>query len=229
MLIYQIEPCKARISLLQDAIAQQTLDAAQKAEVQAARQDVQDSASATVGSLPNLLLGSSGRAGLQAHPRYISLPTHDSATSQEVSDALLPSIPQRTPLWYRARQGAVTASTAALFLGLLEPKTSKQLASSGLSLYAIDGHARLQRALAEARSSEHTAAPDRGPFAACAMAMGTIKEDDVMLTYLEHMDTKTECAANPSQRSAFPSKAFGRRHHDSEHAVVAQACHQKGA
>lgn len=122
---------------------------------------------------------------------------HNSGTLQEVSDELLSSIPQRTPLWYRARQGAVTASNAALFLGLLEPKTSKQLASCGIRLYATDGHARLLRALAEMSSAERCAAPDRGAFATCAMAMGTIKEDDVILTYVQHMDAQKEYAANP--------------------------------
>ena len=185
---------------MQDAIAQHSLALAEKEEEQAARQSVLRSASNGVprGSLPNLFLGSYGDARLLAHPRYVPLPAHDSATSQVVSDDLLPSIPQRTPLWYRARQGAVTASTAALFLGLLEPKTSKQLASCGLHLYATDGHARLLQAFAEARSAERAGATDRGPFAACAMAMGTVKEHDVILTYLQHMDEQKECAAIPS-------------------------------
>ena len=184
---------------MQDAIAQHTLALAEKEEEQAARQSVLQSASSGVprGSLPNLFLGSYGNARLLAHPRYIPLPAHDCATSQAVSDDLLPSIPQRTPLWYQARQGAVTASTAALFLGMLEPKTSKQLASCGLHMYATEGHARLLQALAEMRSAERAVATDRGPFAACAMAMGTLKEHDVILTYLQHMDEQKEWAATP--------------------------------
>lgn len=142
-------------------------------------------------------MGSYGNARLLAHPRYIPLPAHYSATLQKVDDDLLPSIPQRLPLWYQARQGAITASTAALFLGLLEPKTSKHLASCGLHLYAIEGHARLLRALAETRSAERAAVPGIGPFAACAMAMGTVKEDDVILTYLRQMDEQKEYVANP--------------------------------
>jgi hypothetical protein len=190
---------------MQDAIAQHSLALAEKEEEQAARQSVLQGARNGVprGSLPNLFLGSYGNARLLAHPRYVPLPAHDSATSQVVSDYLLPSIPQRTPLWYRARQGAVTASSAALFLGLLEPKTSKQLASCGLHLYATDGHARLLQALAETRSAEPAGASDRGPFAACAMAMGTVKEHDVILTYLQYMDEQKECAAIPSQCFSF--------------------------
>ena len=53
-------------------------------------------------------------------------------------------------------------------------------------------------ALCRARSAERAGATDRGPFAACAMAMGTVKEHDVILTYLQHMDEQTECAAIPS-------------------------------
>lgn len=85
---------------MQDAIAQHTLALAEKEEEQAARQSVLQSASSGRGSLPTLFLGSYGEARLLAHPRYIPLPAHDCATSQAVSDDLLPSIPQRTPLWY---------------------------------------------------------------------------------------------------------------------------------
>jgi len=68
---------------------------------------------------------------------------------------------------------------------------------AGLHLYAIEGHARLLRALAETRSAERAAVPGIGPFAACAMAMGTVKEDDVILTYLRQMDEQKEYVANP--------------------------------
>ena len=187
--------------MLQDALAAHTLHLAEKEEEQAARQAVPQSTSsgAPQGSLPNLFLGSYGSARLHAHPRYVPLPVHNSRALREVSDELLPSIPQRTALWYRARQGAVTASNAALFLGLLEPEASNQLASDNIRLHPTDGHARLLRALAEMSAAECSAAPDRGAFAACAMAMGTIKEDDVILTYAQHMDEHKECAAKPSR------------------------------
>ena len=51
------------------------------------------------------------------------------------------------------------------------------------------------QALAELRSAERGVATDRGPFAACAMAMGTLKEHDVILTYLQHMNEQKEWAA----------------------------------
>lgn len=129
-------------------------------------------------------------------PRYISLAARDEPAHDTISDQDLPRVPQRTAAWYKARQGAVTASSAALILGMLEPKTSKELASYGLRLHASEGHARLQQALAKLQGSDHQRSmSDRGPFAACAMEMGTIKESDVILTYIRHMDDRKEYAA----------------------------------
>jgi hypothetical protein len=147
------------------------------------------------GSLPNLFLGTHGEARLRESPRYVSLPAYDSTACATVTDRDLPRIPQRTAAWHKARQQAVTASSAALLLGMLEPKTSKQLAAHGLRLYSSDGHSRLLQALAHMhRTEQPTRASGRGVFAACAMEMGTIKESDVMLTYLQHMDERKEYA-----------------------------------
>lgn len=150
------------------------------------------------GCLPNLYLGAHGEDALTTHRRYVSLQRNHISDLLDVPDALLPSIPQRTPAWFRARQTAVTASSAALWVGMKEHTFSKALASKGLCIYADDGHQALLQAIQELQSAAPlpTAPKPRSPFAACAMEMGTIKESDVLLTYLNFMDANRECASS---------------------------------
>ena len=180
-----------QVAVTQHALAQERTDQ----ERRAAAIETPDRGGVPQGSLPNLFLGSHGEESLRNSPRYVCLPAYDSAACPTPTAQDLPSIPQRTAAWHKARQHAVTASNAALLLGMLEPKTSKELAASKLRLYASEGHSRLCQALSDMRSAEPASnVSGRGPFAACAMEMGTIKEPDVMLTYLQHMDDRKEYA-----------------------------------
>ena len=111
-------------------------------------------------------------------------------------DDMLPAIPQRTAAWFQVRRGAVTASSAAVWLGMKEPGSSKIFAGHGLSIFAAKGQGELQHAFQQLLSAEPNG-PSlvRSPFAACAMEMGTIKEADVLLTYAAYMDATREYAS----------------------------------
>lgn len=91
----------------------------------------------------------------------------------------------------------MTASNGALLLGMKEPASSKELAAQGLSIYAAGGHSALLQALKEMKApGDAPAAGVAGPFPACAMKMGEIKEPDVLLTYLDSlMGARKECVA----------------------------------
>ena len=181
---------------VQDAITQHSLAQERKELVRAAvAKAMAGRGKAPTGSLPNLFIGSHNETKWRESPRHVSLPACDSSACATVSDQELSRILQRTPAWHKARQHAVIASSAALLLGMLEPKTSKELPGYGLRLYATEGHTRLLQALAEMRSPvQGDSVAGRGAFAACAMDMGTIKEEDVMLTYLRLMDERNEYA-----------------------------------
>jgi len=147
------------------------------------------------GGLPNLFLGGHGEERLRQSPRYVCLPAYDGTACAPITGQDLPGIPQRTAAWHKARQRAVTASSADLLLGMLEPKTSKELAACDLCPYASEGHNRLLQALTDMHLAEPmSSVSGRGPFAACAMEMGTIKESDVIVSYLQHMDERREYA-----------------------------------
>lgn len=87
---------------------------------------------------------------------------------------------------------AITASNAALWLGLKEPTAAKTLAAAGLPVRADTGNADLQHAFAAlmAAGGQQPLPPaqQRSAFSSCAMQMGSIKEPDVLLTYAQHMD-----------------------------------------
>jgi hypothetical protein len=82
-----------------------------------------------------------------------------------------------------------------------ELASSKEYAAQGLSIYAAGGHSALLQALKEMAvpGDAHTLKAV-GPFPACAMKMGEIKEPDVLLTYLDSfMGARKECIALKKQ------------------------------
>ena len=168
-------------------------------EVDAARADQGSITSAgqmTKGRLPNLDFGLHGQAVLEEHDRYVSLPPPQEISMGQVLDAQLPHIPQRTPQWFAARRSAITASNAAVWLGLKEPGAARSLAEAGLKVHADIGSAQLQKAwlsLMAATMQLPAPAEERSTFAVCAMEIGTRKEPDVLLTYCNYMDATQRC------------------------------------
>ena len=159
-------------------------------------------AGAPRGVLPNLWYGSSGIDALIAHGgrvRWVPLPSAPQLdVAVRINDASLLSLPlqlfpQRTPVWFAVRALCVTASRGADFLGLLAPPAASTLAAAKLKVHIGSGSAALLevcRALLAARAGNPL--PPSLPsdvYAACAMAMGTNKESDVLLTYLKHLAT----------------------------------------
>ena len=156
------------------------------------------------GRLPNLYIGSCGESALRAHERFQSLSSHQQSAASSVQDAELPQIPQRTEAWFQARRSAITASNAALWLGMKEPEMSRELARKGLKVFAKEGRAELLLQF-QILTNPAAAVPEKtvSPHSACAMAMGTTKEADVLLTYAQYMDASRMCVLpllNPDRR-----------------------------
>ncbi len=184
---------------LQDAVKQHTAHEAERAREHALKDEPGRSGGPPKGRLPNLLLGSYGEAALHAHMRFQSLPSHQQPAASRTQDEDLPHIPQRTGAWFQARRSAVTASNAALWLGMKEPEMSKELASKGLKVFAQQGHLQLLDAFQTLTNPDTTESEKRvSPHSACAMAMGTLKEPDVLLTYAQHMDASHMCVSSCS-------------------------------
>ena len=78
------------------------------------------------------------------------------------------------------------------FLGFKAPPAARTLAAANLKIFVESGSAAILEACsgllaARAGSTPPPSLPSSG-YAACAMAMGTHKEPDVLLTYLDHLD-----------------------------------------
>ena len=69
-------------------------------------------------------------------------------------------------------------------LGMKEPEMSRELARKGLKVFAKEGRAELLHQF-QILTNPAAAVPEKtvSPHSACAMAMGTMKEADVLLTY----------------------------------------------
>lgn len=135
-----------------------------------------------IGRLPNVRYMSCGAQSLQQHRRFTSL-----------ADAAAPSeIPQRTPAWHAQRSVSVTASNAAAFLGLKGAAPLRDIADSGFKVYPKREDNELGFRVKVLLAAQHGRQPpaEKPPtlFTRIAMAMGTEKESDVMLSYTEHMD-----------------------------------------
>ena len=142
---------------------------------------------------PNLQYRSSGvDSALKQHERYKPLPPAPELDAEvHVNDADLPGIPQRTPVWFAARAVCITASTASRFLGFKARPAARTLAAANLKVYVESGSAAILEACnallaARAGNTPPPSLPSSG-YAACSMAMGTYKEADVLLTYLDHL------------------------------------------
>ena len=136
-----------------------------------------------IGRLPNVRYMSSGAEHLQQHCRFTAL-----------SSASAPlEVPQRTPAWHAQRAGSVTASTAAACLGLKSSVTLKDMAASGFKVYPRREDNELGFRVAIMLAAKHGRQPPAEappkPFSKIAMAMGIEKEPDVLLSYVQHMDT----------------------------------------
>ena len=188
----RLHACKS----LQDAVKQHTAHEAERAREHALKDGPGRSGGPPKGRLPNLLLGSYGDAALHAHMRFQSLPSHQQFAAGSIQDEDLPHIPQRTEPWFHARRSAITASNAALWLGMKEPEMSRELASKGLKVFAQQGHLQLLEAFQTLTDPDAAKSEKRvSPHSACAMAMGTLKEPDVLLTYAQHMDASDMCVS----------------------------------
>ena len=176
---------------MQDAAAQHnaalTDNEAAQAEIGAPKGNVPK------GLLPNLHYGCSPPDALTQHARYTPLPRNAALLQAErVSDADLPRLQQRQPGWFAARALSCTGSACAEQLGFKAPLAAGKLASARLKVHRGTGAPALVDAcggILDARSGVARPPPlPSSTFAACAMAMGTHKESDVMLTYLDYLD-----------------------------------------
>ena len=79
-----------------------------------------------------------------------------------------------------------------------EPETSTELTKKKLKVFVDNGRAQLLEAF---QTLSNPGAPEAKKevslHSACAMAMGTLKEPDVLLTYARHMDASQECVSSP--------------------------------
>ena len=153
------------------------------AEEEAAGSSEQRAGSSRIGRLPNLRYMSSGAQHLQQHRRFTALTT-----------AAAPSeVPQRTSAWHAQRSVSVTASNAAAFLGLKSSMTQKDMAASGFKVYPKREENELGFRVAALLAAQHGRLPAAEKpttlHGKVAMAMGTEKESDVLLSYAQHMDT----------------------------------------
>lgn len=87
----------------------------------------------------------------------------------------------------------MTASNPAAFLGLKSSATLKNMAASGFKVYPRrddnESGPRLMLLLAAQHGRQPPAEKPPTVYEKIAMAMGTEKESDVMLSYTQHMDT----------------------------------------
>src|SRR5206468_1524602 len=127
------------------------------------------------------------------HSRFMPLPPlPELPPGQPIPNSLLPRIHQGTVEWFEARRNSLTASNCALWLGLKKGSAAKKLAACGMVVHVEAGCTDLQHAfatlMAATGNQELPPAQPRSAFASCAMKIGSIKEDDVLLTYAQHMD-----------------------------------------
>ena len=148
------------------------------AEEEAAGSSEQRAGSSRIGRLPNLRYMSSGAQHLQQHRRFTAL-TIAAAPSE---------VPQQTPAWHAQRSMSVTASNAAAFLGLKTSMTQKDMAASGFKVYP-KREENVVALLAAPHGRLPAAEKPTTLHGRVAMAMGTEKESDVLLSYAHHMDT----------------------------------------
>lgn len=147
------------------------------------------------GLFPNVDLYVDCVAQLDAHQRRIPMAVPECASNYVPSSsdlppelALLESVRQGGSLWFKMRQGSVTASTLAVFLGLAEDNIAKFLCSRGVKFAGKTGRSRLNDAFINAttqRQEQQIATPIEAA-SAVAMRMGVAAEPAIALEYLKH-------------------------------------------